>query len=468
MSVMTPLVGTFTSFGTPVANGVLSFVLTNCGGSPTFGSLTPGPFTLSAGGVLTGSVAGNQATGCSEVSAGVNNSYYEVSLHDSSAALLWRRSFQIPVQTGTFNLATATPVSSIPVQVVKTGATGTAATIVVGTVSELAPGDVPTINNEGTSSSAILDFGIPGSGGSGGASAAPFGVISATVTDPSTLTPANADAYLLLAGGSGAWVGQTNSIALWASSSSSWIFFTPKLGEMVYILGQDVFLYWEGSSWAFVSNGAEGTVTGVFLTAPSRFTVTGSPVTTDGVLALIDNPVAANTVLRGPTSGANAAPVYGALVPADLPVATAIAFGAVKPDGNSITTVGGVLSAVTLPSTTVSVIGLVIDGSGNVPSTGSKGFVQVDFPCTIVGWTLLSDQTGSASIDVSKETYVNFPTMASIVASLPPTLTSAQKNSSNTLTGWTTSVAAGDIIGFTLTSVATVTRISLQIQVIKG
>ena len=42
-----------------------------------------------------------------------------------------------------------------------TGATGTAATIAVGTVTELAPGDTPTITNSGTSADATFDFGIP-------------------------------------------------------------------------------------------------------------------------------------------------------------------------------------------------------------------------------------------------------------------------------------------------------------------
>jgi hypothetical protein len=38
---------------------------------------------------------------------------------------------------------------------------GTAATIAVGTVTELAPGDAPTITNSGTSAAATFDFGIP-------------------------------------------------------------------------------------------------------------------------------------------------------------------------------------------------------------------------------------------------------------------------------------------------------------------
>jgi hypothetical protein len=55
------------------------------------------------------------------------------------------------------------------------GADGAAATIAVGTVTTLAPGSSATVVNSGTSSAAVLDFGIPegepGAPGSGGAGA---------------------------------------------------------------------------------------------------------------------------------------------------------------------------------------------------------------------------------------------------------------------------------------------------------
>jgi hypothetical protein len=44
------------------------------------------------------------------------------------------------------------------------GPAGTAATVVVGTVTALAPGATPTVTNRGTSSAAILDFGLPTTG----------------------------------------------------------------------------------------------------------------------------------------------------------------------------------------------------------------------------------------------------------------------------------------------------------------
>jgi len=114
------------------------------------------------------------------------------------------------------------------------------------------------------------------------------------------------------------------------------------------------------------------------------------------------------------------------------------------------------------------VIGLVIDGGGAVPATGAKGFIAVPFNCTIVGWTVLADTTGSAQFTVSRGTYSSYPTVTSIVASAPPNISSAQKNTTTTLTGWTTSLSAGDILSFNLNSVSTVTRLVLELQVTRN
>lgn len=67
------------------------------------------------------------------------------------------------------------------------------------------------------------------------------------------------------------------------------------------------------------AGGGSGTVTSVALTAPSWLTVGGSPITTSGTLALTGTAQAANTLLGGPATGADAAPAFRALVVADLP-----------------------------------------------------------------------------------------------------------------------------------------------------
>ncbi len=113
--------------------------------------------------------------------------------------------------------------------------------------------------------------------------------------------------------------------------------------------------------------------------------------------------------------------------------------------------------------------GITIDGGGSAITTGVKGYVEIPYDGTITGWTILGDVSGSCVIDVWKDTYANFPpTVADTIAgSEKPTLSSAIKNEDLTLTTWTTSVTAGDIIGFNVDSASTVTRVTLSIKITK-
>jgi hypothetical protein len=111
----------------------------------------------------------------------------------------------------------------------------------------------------------------------------------------------------------------------------------------------------------------------------------------------------------------------------------------------------------------------VIDGGGSAITTGQKGYLPIDFACTITQATLVADQSGSIVIDVWKDTYANFPPVDadSITASAPPTLSTAQKSQDSTLTGWTTSIAAGDVLGFNVDSITTCTRVTITLKVTK-
>ena len=120
---------------------------------------------------------------------------------------------------------------------------------------------------------------------------------------------------------------------------------------------------------------------------------------------------------------------------------------------------------VVLPSSVVGSFGITIDGGGSVITTGVKGYVPVPYGMTITGLTILADQSGSIVVDVWKDTYANYPpTVADTIAGTEkPTLSSAIKNQDLTLTTWTTTVTSGDIIGFNVDSVTTVTRVTLLV-----
>lgn len=109
----------------------------------------------------------------------------------------------------------------------------------------------------------------------------------------------------------------------------------------------------------------------------------------------------------------------------------------------------------------------VKDNNGVVIPTGIQGDIHVPFACTITGIFIFTDATGSIVIDLWKDTYANFPPTDAdtITASAPVTISSAQKATDTTLTGWTTSVTAGDIIRVNVDSASTVTRFTLAIRV---
>lgn len=115
----------------------------------------------------------------------------------------------------------------------------------------------------------------------------------------------------------------------------------------------------------------------------------------------------------------------------------------------------------------IETINFIIDGGGATITTGVKGDIIVDFKCTIVQATLLADQSGSIVVDIWKDTYANFPPVVgdSITASAKPTISSATKSQDSTLTGWTTTINAGDILRFNVDSITTCQRVTLSLKV---
>ena len=114
--------------------------------------------------------------------------------------------------------------------------------------------------------------------------------------------------------------------------------------------------------------------------------------------------------------------------------------------------------------------GYVIDGGGAAISTGSKGYLQVPFTCTLIGWTLIADADNSMVIDVKSATLAAWPadavTTASIAASDKPTL-SGKMAAKGLCTGWTAAVAEGDILEFVVDSCAVITRATLQLHFVR-
>lgn len=109
-------------------------------------------------------------------------------------------------------------------------------------------------------------------------------------------------------------------------------------------------------------------------------------------------------------------------------------------------------------------ISFVIDGAGSVIATGDiKTYPTADFACTINRIDISADQSGSITVDVWKAAGAIPTSGDKISASAPLTLSSAQLAQNGSRTGWTTAVSVGDVFGFSVITVATVTRVVGQI-----
>lgn len=108
-------------------------------------------------------------------------------------------------------------------------------------------------------------------------------------------------------------------------------------------------------------------------------------------------------------------------------------------------------------------------GSGQaVPTTGIKGYLEVPFNARVIRWTLMADVSGSAQIDIWKDTYANFPptNADSIVGAGTEPYLSAEQNRQDTAPDWDQlTLNEGDILVFNLDSVTTCKQLDLDIKV---
>jgi len=123
-------------------------------------------------------------------------------------------------------------------------------------------------------------------------------------------------------------------------------------------------------------------------------------------------------------------------------------------DGQFLGRVSGVWTAVAAPAAT-SGIAMWLPGGGGVIAVGTRCDLNVPFACTINAVSCLLDDVGSIVVDVWRSTYAAYPpTVAdSITGGNPITVTTDTKSLDSTLTGWSTSLSAGDCLRLNADSV---------------
>lgn len=102
-----------------------------------------------------------------------------------------------------------------------------------------------------------------------------------------------------------------------------------------------------------------------------------------------------------------------------------------------------------------------------VGGTGVKGKLMVPFDCTIVGWDIVGDQTGSVVLDVWNKAYASLPATVSdtITGADKPTISSAIKGQNLTLSAWTTGLTKGTWLYFNVDSVTSITELTVVLRV---
>jgi len=112
----------------------------------------------------------------------------------------------------------------------------------------------------------------------------------------------------------------------------------------------------------------------------------------------------------------------------------------------------------------------IIDNTPDVIEDGLvAGDLIVPFDCVIEEVTMLADQIGCIVIDIWKDTFANFPPTVgdSIVATAYAQICTAIKSSDSTLTGWTKTLSAGDVLRFNVAGATAVKRVVISLKVRK-
>ena len=109
-------------------------------------------------------------------------------------------------------------------------------------------------------------------------------------------------------------------------------------------------------------------------------------------------------------------------------------------------------------------INYVVDSGSFSMLTGNKGSVTLDVSGIIESLTILSDQQGDLTLDIKKSNYTDFPSFTSIVGGTYPQFTNSRKVKDDVLSGWDTTVVAGDIFTFDVIAVNNINRFLISLK----
>ncbi len=114
--------------------------------------------------------------------------------------------------------------------------------------------------------------------------------------------------------------------------------------------------------------------------------------------------------------------------------------------------------------TIVSGFGITVDGAGEPVTTGLKGYVQLPFDLEVEAWSLVSKEAGDIQFDIWAVAAAKPVDADSITGGNEPALSASDLAEAGSVSGWTTTLAAGDWIGFNIDSTdGVITWVTLQV-----
>jgi hypothetical protein len=109
---------------------------------------------------------------------------------------------------------------------------------------------------------------------------------------------------------------------------------------------------------------------------------------------------------------------------------------------------------------------MICDGGDIAITTGEKGHLIIPFACTVSSYTCVADTSGTITVDIWKDSYANHPPADadSICATAQVTIATAVKGTDTTLTGWTKTITAGNILAFNVDTCTTIKRVTIALN----
>jgi hypothetical protein len=120
----------------------------------------------------------------------------------------------------------------------------------------------------------------------------------------------------------------------------------------------------------------------------------------------------------------------------------------------------------------IAINGGVNGGAGSVITTGIKQYLRVPYDCTITSYEVVVNPPGLIQMDIFKSTFETFPPTTSIKSTIgyPVSLGPGDggiRRKDTSLSNWTTTLTAGQYLGFSVTSADAVSAATLTLTTLR-